>query len=101
MSPVGRPKAEKPKANRFSIRLDDETEQKLEKYCEEHQITKGEAIRQGIHLLLAKNRVVAIPSKTINYSPTPKEVIIYFNIFSWENQSKGEENHGKIFRNRI
>lgn len=54
MSPVGRPKAEKPKANRFSIRLDDETEQKLEKYCEELQITKGEAIRQGIHLLLAK-----------------------------------------------
>lgn len=54
MSPVGRPKAEKPKANRFSVRLDDETEQKLEKYCEEHQMTKGEAIRQGIHLLLAK-----------------------------------------------
>ena len=54
MSPVGRPKAENPKSNRFSIRLDDETEQKLEKYCEEHQITKGEAIRQGIHLLLAK-----------------------------------------------
>ncbi|MEY8331316.1 CopG family transcriptional regulator [Lachnospiraceae bacterium 48-33] len=54
MSPAGRPKAEKPKSNRFSVRLDDETEKKLEIYCKEHNITKGEAIRQGIHLLLQK-----------------------------------------------
>ena len=53
---VGRPKTEKPKSNRFSIRLDDETEQKLEAYCKEHNITKGEAIRQGIHLLLKKKK---------------------------------------------
>ncbi len=52
MSPVGRPKAEKPKSKRFSIRLDDETERKLEIYCKERNITKGEAIRHGIHLLL-------------------------------------------------
>ena len=56
LTPIGRPKSEKPKSNRFSIRLDDETEQKLEKYCQEHQITKGEAIRQGIHLLLKKKK---------------------------------------------
>lgn len=54
MSPIGRPKAEKPKNNRFSIRLDDETEIELEMYCKKHNITKGEAIRQGIHLLLQK-----------------------------------------------
>lgn len=41
-----------PKTNRFSICLDKETEDKLKKYCKEHNITKGEAIRQGIHLLL-------------------------------------------------
>ena len=52
MSPVGRPKAEKPKDIRYSIRLDAETEEKLQNYCIEHNITKGEAIRQGIHLLL-------------------------------------------------
>ena len=55
MSPkMGRPKAEKPKDIRFSIRLDIETEQKLQKYCKEHDITKGEAIRKGINLLLSQ-----------------------------------------------
>ena len=55
MSPrTGRPKAEKPKDIRYSIRLDEETEKKLQAYCELHKITKGEAIRQGIHLLLEK-----------------------------------------------
>ena len=56
MTKIGRPKSDKPKSNRFSIRLDDETEQKLEMYCKEHRITKGEAIRQGIHLLLKKKK---------------------------------------------
>mgnify|MGYP000089182256 FL=1 len=55
MSPAGRPKADNPKSSRFSIRLD-ETERKLKIYCEQHDITKGEAIRRGIHLLLAKEK---------------------------------------------
>lgn len=55
MSPrTGRPKAEKPKEIRYSVRLDIETEKLLKEYCKEHNITKGEAIRQGIHLLLQK-----------------------------------------------
>lgn len=53
---TGRPKAENPKSIRFSIRLDDETEKKLQEYCTSNGITKGEAIRQGIHLLLDKKR---------------------------------------------
>lgn len=56
MSPVGRPKADKPKDIRYSIRLDAETELKLQGYCAEHNITKGEAIRQGIHLLLQQKK---------------------------------------------
>lgn len=56
MSPAGRPKADNPKSSRFSIRLDEETERKLKNYCEQHDITKGEAIRRGIHLLLAKEK---------------------------------------------
>lgn len=56
MSPAGRPKVDNPKQARFSIRLDAETEKQLEEYCKEHCITKGEAIRQGIHLLLAQNK---------------------------------------------
>lgn len=54
MSPAGRPKAEKPKEIRYSIRLDVETEEKLKTYCEQHKITRGEAIRRGIHLLLTE-----------------------------------------------
>lgn len=53
MSPrTGRPKTENPKNIQYSVRLDDATEALLTKYCAEHNITKGEAIRQGIHLLL-------------------------------------------------
>lgn len=53
MSPrTGRPKADKPKDIRYSVRLDADTEKKLQNYCSTHSITKGEAIRQGIHLLL-------------------------------------------------
>lgn len=56
MSPVGRPKADNPKSNRFSIRLDNITEKRLEEYCDEHHITKGEAIRRGIYLLLEQKK---------------------------------------------
>ena len=52
MSQIGRPKVENPKNIRYSIRLDAQTEAKLKKHCEENGITKGEAIRKGIDLLL-------------------------------------------------
>ncbi len=52
MSPkIGRPKSENPKSIKYSIRLDEETETKLRNYCEENDITKGEAIRKGICIL--------------------------------------------------
>lgn len=54
--PMGRPKADNPKDIRYSIRLDVETENKLKAYCLENGITKGEAIRQGIHLLLQNKK---------------------------------------------
>lgn len=57
MSPrTGRPKAEKPKEIRYSIRLDMETEERLKEYCEKNGITKGEAVRRGIDLLLSKKK---------------------------------------------
>lgn len=52
MTRTGRPKAENPKEIKYSIRMDAETEQRLKEYCEKHGITKGEAIRQAIQLLL-------------------------------------------------
>lgn len=54
--PAGRPKAEKPKDIRYSIRLDAETEERLTKYCAKNKITKGEAIRRGIYLLLENDK---------------------------------------------
>lgn len=52
---VGRPKANRPKDIRFSIRLDDELSARLILYCEEHNISKGEAIRKGLNLLFENN----------------------------------------------
>lgn len=57
MSPrTGRPKAENPKKNDVKVRLDDKTSKKLDDYCREHSITRAEAIRRGIHLLLATEK---------------------------------------------
>ncbi|EET60447.1 Ribbon-helix-helix protein, CopG family [Marvinbryantia formatexigens DSM 14469] len=53
MSPrTGRPKVENPINIRTSVRLDKETDDKLNEYCLKKGITKGEAIRKGVHLLL-------------------------------------------------
>jgi len=57
MSPrTGRPKVDEPKDIRFSIRIDNDTNKKLDVYCEENGITKAEAIRKGIHLLLSQKK---------------------------------------------
>ena len=55
MSPqMGRPKVEKPKRNDIKVRVDDETSERLDEYCKKHGITRAEAIRRGIHLLLSE-----------------------------------------------
>lgn len=52
---MGRPVGEGGKKNNdIKVRLDDKTYIKLLEYCKENGITKAEAIRQGIHLLLKK-----------------------------------------------
>lgn len=57
MSPrTGRPKVDEPKDIRFSIRIDEDTNKKLDSYCEENNITKAVAIRKGIHLLLSQKK---------------------------------------------
>lgn len=53
MSPqIGRPKVENPKNIDVKVRFDENSYKKLLKYCEEHKLTKTEAIRQGVKLLL-------------------------------------------------
>lgn len=55
MSPrTGRPKVENPKSIKYSIRLDVIMEKRLENYCLKVGITKGEAIRKALELLLEK-----------------------------------------------
>ena len=55
-SKMGRPKAENPKSVNYTIRMDVKTETLLKEYCERRGISRGEAIRQGIHLLLAQEK---------------------------------------------
>ena len=52
MPRTGRPKVSKPKSVRFSIRLDEETEKRLIAYCDRHGVSKGEAIREALIMLL-------------------------------------------------
>ena len=54
MARTGRPKTDNPINIRTSVRLDAETDKKLNDYCETHGVTKGEAIRKGVHLLLGE-----------------------------------------------
>ena len=55
MSPrTGRPKSDNPKDIDLKIRIDKETNERLLVYCEKHGITRTEAIRQGIHLVLSQ-----------------------------------------------
>ncbi len=52
MSPrAGRPKSDNPKSNPIHVRLDNETKEILEIYCNQEQIAKTEGIRRGIHRL--------------------------------------------------
>ena len=57
MSPrTGRPKAENPLNVDVKVRLDKSTNEKLEEYCRINNITRTEAIRRGIHLLLEQEK---------------------------------------------
>lgn len=57
MSPrTGRPKKDNPINIRTSVRLDAETDKKLVEYCQKNGMTKGKAIRKGVHLLLADKK---------------------------------------------
>lgn len=55
MSPrTGRPKVENPKELSLKIRFDKELNDRLTAFCDKNGITKAEAARKGIELLLDK-----------------------------------------------
>lgn len=52
MSPrTGRPKSDNPKTDPIHVRLDKETKEILETYCEQENVAKTEGIRRGIYRL--------------------------------------------------
>lgn len=57
MCPImGRPKVDNPKDIDVKVRFDKKSHDELMEYCEKHQITRTEAIRRGIHLLLGQDK---------------------------------------------
>ena len=52
MPKTGRPKAENPKSINFTVRLTEELNVKLEKYCEKHNRKKSDVIRNGVELMV-------------------------------------------------
>lgn len=55
MSPrTGRPPIDNPKSERITVRLDKESSDILNKYCEQESVEKAEAIRRGIKKLEIK-----------------------------------------------
>lgn len=57
MSPrTGRPKSENPKSIDVKVRFDEENHKSLLQYCESHNITRTEAIRQAVDLLIRSKK---------------------------------------------
>lgn len=53
MSPrTGRPKVDKPKTIEVKARIDEETNNKLIKYCEIHNVSRTEVVRKGIEKVI-------------------------------------------------
>lgn len=50
---MGRPKTDNPINISTTVRLDANTDKRLKEYCENNKVTKGEAVRKGVILLLA------------------------------------------------
>lgn len=58
MPKTGRPKKENPKLVKYSVRFDIEMERELREYCVRHGITRMEAIRQALSLLMGGGKNV-------------------------------------------
>ena len=57
MSPkTGRPKVKNPKNIDVKVRFDKDLHEKLLNYCNSHNLTRTEAIRTGVHLLLSEQK---------------------------------------------
>ena len=56
---MGRPKVDNPKDVRYSIRLDADTEQRLEAYCVRRNVTKGAAFVKPLNCYCCETKKVS------------------------------------------
>lgn len=57
MSPrIGRPKSENPKYIEVKARIDAETDRRLKEYCNTHNKTRTDVVREGIELILRQKK---------------------------------------------
>ncbi len=57
MSPrTGRPRLDNPKDIEVKARIDKETDKKLREYCEKHEKTRTDVVREGIELVLGQEK---------------------------------------------
>jgi antitoxin component of RelBE/YafQ-DinJ toxin-antitoxin module len=49
---MGRPKSDKPLTIEAKARIDEETNKKLVEYCEKHNVTRTDVIREGIRKVI-------------------------------------------------
>lgn len=56
MTRMGRPKVERPKTVEVKARIDAHTNESLVKYCADHGVTRTDVVRQGIDLVLSKEK---------------------------------------------
>lgn len=53
---MGRPKIDNPKLIDLKVRVDNDTNDKILKYCTDNNVSKAETVRRGINLLLGKKK---------------------------------------------
>ena len=53
---TGRPKSENPKSFEIKARIDAETNQRLQKFCDKTGKTRTQVVREGIELILAEKK---------------------------------------------
>lgn len=57
MSPrTGRPKVQSPKTIEIKARIDKKTNDKLNQYCEKHNVTRTYVVRKGIEKVLGNEK---------------------------------------------
>lgn len=53
---TGRPKLDKPKTVEVKARIDEDTNERLEKFCKDNHMTRTEVVRKGIGLVLSEKK---------------------------------------------